>query len=113
MSATGLYAILAYQVTLRTREIGIQSALGADRQTILMMILRQGLWLTAGGAAVGLMGAAAGSRVMQSLLYDTPAINARSYVAVAAFVVLVGLAAAGMPALRAARVSPMTALRDD
>ena len=113
VSATGLYAILAYQVTLRTREIGIRSALGADRQTILMMILRQGLWLTAGGAAVGLMGAAAGSRVMQSLLYDTPAINARSYVAVAAFVVLVGLAAAGMPALRAARVSPMTALRDD
>ena len=113
VSAAGLYAILAYQVTLRTREIGIRSALGADRQTILMMILRQGLWLTAGGAAVGLMGAAAGSRVMQSLLYDTPAINARSYAAVAAFVVLVGLAAAGMPALRAARVSPMTALRDD
>ena len=113
VSAAGLYAILAYQVTLRTREIGIRSALGADRQTILMMILRQGLWLTGSGAAVGLMGAAAGSRVMQSLLYDTPAINARSYVAVAAFVVLVGIAAAGMPALRAARVSPMTALRDD
>ena len=71
VSAAGLYAILAYQVTLRTREIGIRSALGADRQTILTMILRQGLWLTASGTAVGLMGAAAGSRVMQSLLYET------------------------------------------
>ena len=113
LSAAGLYAVLAYQVTLRTREIGIRSALGADRQAIITMVIRQGMRLTVTGAAVGLVCAAAASRVMQSLLYETPAINARSYAAVAALVLLVGIAAAGLPALRAARVSPMTALREE
>jgi putative ABC transport system permease protein len=113
LSAAGLYAVLAYQVALRTREIGIRSALGADRQAIVTMILSQGLRLTAMGTAVGVVGAAAAGRVMQSLLYETPAINGRSYAAVAAFVLLVGTVAAGLPALRAARVSPMTALRED
>jgi len=112
LSAAGLYASLAYQVALRTREIGIRSALGADRQAIVTMILGQGVTLTASGAAIGLVGAASAGRAMQSLLYETPATNAPSYNAVAAFVLLVGTAAAWLPARRAARVSPMTALRE-
>jgi putative ABC transport system permease protein len=113
LSAAGLYALLAYQVALRTREIGIRSALGADRQAIVNMVLKQGVTLTTAGTAVGVLGAASAAGVMQSLLYETPAISASSYVGVAAFVLLVGTAAAWLPARRAARVSPMIALRDE
>jgi ABC-type antimicrobial peptide transport system permease subunit len=113
LSAAGLYALLAYQVALRTREIGIRSALGADRQAIVAMILGKGVRLAAAGAIVGVVGAAFAARVIQSLLYETAAINAPSYIAAASFVLLVAATAAGLPALRAARVSPVTALRED
>jgi putative ABC transport system permease protein len=113
LSAAGLYALLAYQVALRTREIGIRSALGANRQAIIKMVLGRGVAITAAGACVGIAAAASTARVMQSLLYATPAIDARSYVAVAAFVLLVGATAAWLPAQRASRVSPMTALREE
>jgi putative ABC transport system permease protein len=113
LSAAGLYALLAYQVALRTHEIGIRSALGANRWTIVRMILGKGIGLTAIGTGVGVAGAASAGRVMQRLLYETPAINAPSYAAVAAFVLVVGTVAAWVPALRASRVSPMTALRED
>ena len=111
LSAAGLYALLAYQVTLRRREIGIRSALGADRPLIVRMILGQGVRLALAGAAVGVAGAAASARVLQSLLYQTAALNAPSYAAAAVLVLLVAATAAWVPALRAARVSPMTALR--
>jgi predicted permease len=113
LSAAGLYALLAYQVAIRTREIGIRSALGADRRTILAMVLAKGLRLAAAGVLVGIAGAAAGARVMQSLLYQTPALDPLSYVAVTAFVLLVATVAAWLPARRAVRVSPMTALREE
>jgi putative ABC transport system permease protein len=113
LSAAGLYAMLAYQVALRTREIGIRSALGAGRQRILVMILGRGLRLALAGAVAGVLGAAAAARVMQSLLYETAAVDAPSYMAAATFLLIVATIAAGLPALRAARVSPMTALRED
>ena len=113
LSAAGLYALLAYQVTLRTREIGIRSALGADRPAIVTMVLSQGLRLATAGVSVGVFGAASAARVMQSLLYETPAIDAASYAVAICFVLLVATTAAGLPAVRAARVSPMTALRED
>jgi putative ABC transport system permease protein len=113
LSAAGLYAMLAYQVALRTREIGIRSALGAGRQRILVMILARGLRLALAGAVAGVLGAAAAARVMQSLLYETAAVDAPSYMAAATFLLIVATIAAGLPALRAARVSPMTALRED
>ena len=113
LSAAGLYALLAYQVALRTREIGIRSALGAGRQTIVAMILGKGVRLAIAGAIVGVAGAAAAARVLQSLLYETAAVNAPSYAAAAAFVLLVAAIAAWVPARRAAGVNPMTALRDD
>ena len=113
LSAAGLYALLAYQVTLRRREIGIRSALGADRRSIVRMILGNGMRLALVGAAVGVAGAASSARVLQSLLYDTAALSAPSYAAAALLVLVVAATAACLPALRAARISPMTALRED
>jgi putative ABC transport system permease protein len=113
LSAAGLYALLAYQVALRTREIGIRSALGADRHSIVAMILGRGIRLALAGTAVGALGAAACARLLQSLLYETAALDAPSYAAAAGFVLLVAAAAALVPALHGASVSPMTALRED
>jgi len=112
LAAAGLYALLAYQVTMRTREIGIRSALGADRRSIVTMVLRHGVRLAIAGVLVGLMIAAAGARLLQSLLYNTPAIEASSYASAAIGMLLIAVTAACVPALRAARVNPMTALRE-
>jgi predicted permease len=113
LSAAGLYASLAYQVALRTREIGIRSALGAHRQSIITMIVGKGLRLALAGTVLGLLGAASAARMMQSLLYETPAMSAASYAGTAVFVLLVAAVAAWVPALRAAAISPITALRED
>jgi putative ABC transport system permease protein len=113
LSAAGLYASLAYQVALRSREIGIRSALGAQRQSIVSMVVGKGMRLALAGVALGAAGAAAVARVMQGLLYETSAVNPASYAAAAAFVLLVAAAAAWLPAQRAASISPMTALRED
>lgn len=113
LSSAGLYALLSYQVILRRREIGIRTALGANRRTIITMIVGKGMRLAALGATVGVLGAALAGKVMQGLLYDTPGIHAPSYTAVGGCVLLIGAVAAWVPALRATRVSPMTVLRDD
>jgi putative ABC transport system permease protein len=113
LSASGLYALLAYQVALRTREIGIRSALGADRQSIVAMILGRGLRLALAGSGAGAVGAAACARLLQSLLYETAALDAPSYAAAAGFVLVVATAASLVPALHGAGVSPMIALRED
>ena len=112
LSAAGLYASLAYQVALRTREIGIRSALGAHRQSILTMIVGKGIRLALAGAAFGVFGAVLVAKVMQSLLYETIAMNPTTYAASAVLVLLVAAAAAWVPARRAAAVSPMSALRE-
>lgn len=112
LSAAGLYGALAYQVALRTREIGIRSALGARRQSIIMLIVGKGIRLAVAGAALGVFGAATLATLMQSLLYDTAAMNPTSYAASAFFLLLVAAGAAWVPARRAAAVSPLTALRD-
>ena len=111
LAAAGLYALLAYQVTMRTREIGIRSALGADRRSIVTMVLKHGVRLAATGVLVGVVIAAASARLLQSLLYNTGAIEASSYASAAIGMLLIAVTAACVPALRAARVNPMTALR--
>ena len=113
LSAAGLYASLAYQVALRTREIGIRTALGADRRSIVGMILGEGVRHALIGAAVGLAGAMLVTRSLQSLLYETAAVNAPSYAVAALCVLAVAATAAWVPAARAARVSPTIALRED
>jgi predicted permease len=112
LAAAGLYSLLAYQVTMRTREIGIRSALGADQRSIVTLVLRHGVQLAVAGVLTGVVIAASGARLLQSLLYDTPAIEASSYAAAAIGMLLIAVTAACVPALRAARVSPMTALRE-
>ena len=112
LSAAGLYASLAYQVALRTREIAIRSALGARRQSIVTMIVGKGMRMALIGVILGLTGAAAAARMIQSLLYETPAVDAASYAAAAAFLLLVAAGGAWLPARRAAAINPLTALRD-
>ena len=113
LSATGLYALLSYQVTLRTREIGIRCALGADRRAIVMMIFSKGIKVAVVGAAVGVAIALASARLLQSVLYETTALDVRTYVAVTALVIAIACASALTPALRGAGVSPVRALRQD
>jgi predicted permease len=113
LSAAGLYSLLAYQVALRTREIGIRSAIGADRQAIVRMVLGRGLRLALVGAGLGLVGSASSARVLQSLLYDTAAVSPPSYALAVGLVMVIAVAAAWLPARRAASVSPMIALRDE
>jgi ABC-type antimicrobial peptide transport system permease subunit len=112
LSAAGLYAALAYQVVLRTREIGIRSALGAERWSIVAMVVGHGARLAVGGVGVGLVVAAGSARAVQSLLYETSAFDAASYAAAAILLLLTAVLAAWVPARRAAGVSPMTVLRD-
>jgi predicted permease len=112
LAAAGLYALLAYQVTMRTREIGIRSALGADRRSIVTMVLRHGMRLAVAGVLIGVVIAASGARLLQSLLYNTEAIDVSSYASAAVGMLLIAATAACVPAFRAARVSPMTALRE-
>jgi putative ABC transport system permease protein len=112
LAAAGLYASLAYQVTMRTREIGVRSALGAGRFAITRMFVGQGLRTAVLGGAIGIAGAAAATRVVEGLLYETSALSPATYAVAMALVAIVTLCATWAPARRAARVSPMAALRD-
>lgn len=111
LAAIGIYGVLAYVVSQRTQEIGIRLAIGADRSEVLAMVLRQGLTLAGIGIAAGLLGAVALSRLMATLLYGVGPNDPLTFAAVAAGLFLVALAASVLPARRATRVSPMTALR--
>ena len=111
-AVAGLYAALMYQVTLRRREIGIRTALGAPRRAIVHLFVRDGVALTLAGAAIGAGGALLVARVFQGLLYETAAIDVRSYLIAACAVVGVALLAAWRPARLASRINPLTVLRD-
>ena len=113
LAGVGLYALIAYQVALRTREIGIRSALGAQQESIVGMFLGRGLRLAGLGAVIGMGGALSVARLLQSLLYETPAINLPGYLTAAAFMLIVATLAAYVPARRAANVSALTALREE
>ena len=111
LAAVGIYGVLAYLVSQRTQEIGIRLAIGADRSQVLGMVLRHGLSLAAVGIVVGLIGAFALTRLMQSLLYEVRPNDPITFVAVAAALLLIALMASFLPARRATRVSPTIALR--
>ena len=113
LSAIGLYGLLAYGVAQRVPEIGLRMALGAERASVGWMVLRQSLLLAAAGLVAGAAGAYAGTKLIESLLYELPA---RDPVAIAAasVILLTACALAGyIPARRAARVDPLVALRAD
>ncbi len=111
LSAVGLYGVLNYDVSQRTREIGIRGAIGASRGQIVTLILRQGLWKAGAGLALGLGGALYLTRFLRSLLFDVTVADPLAYVAVSLLLLLVALLAGWLPARRAAKVDPVIALR--
>ena len=113
LAAVGIYGLLAYAVAQRKREIGIRMALGAQPSAIGRLIGGQALWMAAIGAALGLAAALPAARWIRALLFNVPPSDALSLGGAVAFVLLVSLAAALIPATRAARVDPASALRDD
>ncbi|HEX8723822.1 MAG TPA: ABC transporter permease [Gemmatimonadaceae bacterium] len=113
LAAVGLYGVLSYAVVQRTRELGIRSALGAQRSDLVRMIVVSGIGTAAAGAAVGVAGALGAGRFIASLLYHVSPRDPASLGAAAVVLLFVAGAASYLPARRAARVDPMTALRTD
>jgi putative ABC transport system permease protein len=111
LAALGIYGVISYIVTERTRDIGIRLALGADRSRILAMVLRQGLGLAMAGAALGLAGSLIVSHLMAGLLYGVMPTDPLTFVGVTLVLSGVALAACYIPARRAIHVDPMIALR--
>jgi putative ABC transport system permease protein len=111
LAAIGIYGVMAYSVALRTQEIGIRVALGAQQQDVLRLILGQGARIAFFGVAIGLAAAAALARLLSSLLFSVSANDPLTFAAVAALLVAVALLACYIPARRALRVDPIIALR--
>jgi ABC-type antimicrobial peptide transport system, permease component len=111
LTVVGLYGVMMYSVSRRTREIGVRMALGAQRGSVLNMVLRDAAVLLLGGIILGIGAALASASILQSMLYGTGTREPRVMLLVCAAVALVGLAAAYIPARRAAKVDPMVALR--
>jgi putative ABC transport system permease protein len=111
LAAVGLYGVVAYHVTLRTREIGIRMAIGAQPGDVFRLVLRQGLIITLIGVGIGLLFSAAISRLMTNVLYGVSPTDLVTYIGAALLWLAVSLIACYLPARRAARVEPLAALR--
>ena len=115
LAIVGLYGLVAYSVNRRTREIGIRMAIGARAGSVLAMVMRQGLWLAAGGTLLGVAASAATSNVLRAAfpVPDVPRVDVMTYLLVVPTLFAVTLLAAYSPARRAARIDPLRALRQD
>ncbi len=111
IGAVGVYSLIAYIVSWRTREIGLRLALGAQRWQIVASVVRQSVLLALAGCVLGLAGTLALSRLLRSFLFEVSALDPLTFCAVPLLMLLVGVAAAWIPARRAAAVDPMVALR--
>ncbi len=111
LAAAGLYGLLSYTVSQRRREIGVRMALGAQRRDIVALIVRQGAALVAGGVVVGLLAAAASTRVLESLLFGVTTADALTFAAASLVLLAAALLACYLPARGATRIDPMDALR--
>jgi ABC-type antimicrobial peptide transport system permease subunit len=113
LAAVGLFGVMSYSVSRRTREIGIRIALGSQVSAVQALVVRQGMMFTLVGGGLGLASALAASKFAASLLYGVQPRDAATFTVVPAFLALVALAACWSPARRAAKLDPLTALRHD
>src|SRR6185437_6437041 len=113
LAAVGLYGVMSYSVSQRTHEIGVRMTLGARRADVLRMVLRSGIMLVLVGVAIGIVGALAASRLLTSYLFEVKPSDPVTFLAVALVLAAVALLASMAPALRATKVDPMIALRNE
>lgn len=113
LAGIGLYGVLAYSVSQRTREIGVRMVLGADSGRVRGLIMRQMTWMVVTGGLFGVAGALVLGRTARSLLFELDGHDPVTFVAAVVLLALIALAAGLVPALRASRVDPMRALRYD
>jgi putative ABC transport system permease protein len=112
LAAVGLYGLIAFSVGRRTREIGVRVALGAQRGHVLAMVLREGMGLAGTGVVVGIVLAAAATRLIAGFLFGVSALDGLTFAGMSALFVIVALVASYVPARRAAVTDPIIALRD-
>jgi len=113
LAAIGIYGVMSYMVSQRTREIGIRMALGAERSEVLGMVIRRGLGLVSAGSAAGLAAALLLSRLIQTMLFGVSATDPLTFVAVPLFLAMVALAACYLPARRVLGLDPAQSLRQE
>jgi putative ABC transport system permease protein len=113
LTAIGIYGVMAYSVSQRTNEIGIRMALGAAQSAIFRLVVGQAMTLVGISLALGLIGAFAATRLLNSLLYGVRAWDPLTFAAIVFLVSIVAFLAAWLPARRAARVDPVIALRTE
>ncbi|MGH9939236.1 MAG: FtsX-like permease family protein, partial [Blastocatellia bacterium] len=111
LASVGVYGVMAYSVTQRTREIGMRLALGAQRGDVLRLVMKQGLKLASVGVAIGMLVSFVSARLMKDLLFGVSATDPLTFVAIALLLTAAALLACWIPARRAAKVDPMVALR--
>ena len=111
LSAIGIYGVIGYSVAQRTHEIGVRMALGAERSDVLRLVFGEGATIAVAGVVLGLGGAALVSRAMTNLLFGVTARDPLTFGVGGAMLLVVALCASYIPALRATRVEPVTALR--
>jgi putative ABC transport system permease protein len=111
LAAIGIYGVVAFSVTRRTQEVGIRMALGAERSDVLRLVVGEGAWLALLGVAIGVAASLAITRLLSSLLFGVSATDPITFTCVAVLLTLVALLASYIPARRAMRLDPNTALR--
>jgi len=113
LASVGLYGVISYFVGMRTHELGIRLALGARRIDVLGLVLKEGLKVAAGGVVLGLVGAVALTRLLRTMLHGVSTTDPATFSVIAGLLIVVATLACLLPALRATRVDPMTALRHE